>query len=465
VFGAALVALGGAYLTGLAGLSPALGAFVGGLTLARSELREQVAAAVLPLRDVFSSLFFVSMGTMLRRNVILSDPLLVLGVAAGLVGLKVLMALAAMRLGGAPWRVAVAAAIALAQVGEFSFVLVQTTGGLDLMGAVGAPVFVAAAVVSLLLTPVLVARAPDWALALDLRWSRGRPMRSGTLSADVFDEGGSAEDAAPHSVLRSGHVVIAGFGLNGHNVARVLRAVHVPHLVVDLDPDPVLEAITAGSPALVGDVTQPFIQKQAGVPRAAVLVLGLSDQAATRHACRTARALAPELFIIVRTRLVAEIDELFRLGANQVIPEEFETSIEIFTATLRHLHVPANVIDAQVRLLREERYSLLRGMRLPQSVVEQLDVLLQQGTCDTFVLLQHSPAVGRCLGEVGVYPPLAGMAHAIALVRGGAAVTSLGTDEVLRVGDILVLAGTHAEMDRTFHHLHPAAEAGGAARP
>jgi CPA2 family monovalent cation:H+ antiporter-2 len=379
----------------------------------------------------------------------------VLGTALMLVALKALAAVVAMRMGGASWRVSVAAAIALAQVGEFSFVLIQTRGGADLVGPYGAPVFVAAAVISLLLSPVLVARAPDWALALDVRLTRGRAVRTGALPPDAADEAAAAEDVAPHSSLRSGHVVIAGFGLNGQNLARVLRAVHVPHVVVDLDPDAVLAATRAGSPALVGDVTQPHIQKQTGASRAEVLVLALSDPTATRRACRVARGLAPGLFIIVRTRSVAEIDELFRLGANQVIPEEFETSIEIFISTLRHLHVPANVIDAQVRLLREERYSLLRGMKLPQSVVDQLDTILQQGTCDTFVLLQHSPAVGRRLDQAGLLPAADGHARAIALVRGGAAVTTLHGGETLRVGDILVLAGTHAQMDRTFRRLHP----------
>ncbi len=262
--------------------------------------------------------------------------------------------------------------------------------------------------------------------------------------------------------------MIAGYGLNGQNLARVLRAVHVPHLVVDLDPTTLALADRDGSPRLVGDITQAFILKQAGVLRARVLVLALSDPAATRHAARVARTLAPDLFIIVRTRYVGEIDELFRLGANQVIPEEFETSIEIFTATLRHLHVPMNVIDAQVRLLREERYSLLRGMKLPTSVIEQLETILQQGTCDTFVLLQHSPAVGRTLGALGLVEgawPAGGAppanpdgARAIALVRAGSAIPAPAPDFVLRVGDMLVLAGTHAQMDRTFHRLHPQPE-------
>jgi CPA2 family monovalent cation:H+ antiporter-2 len=411
---------------------------------------------------------------MLERAIVVSQPLLILGIAAGLILVKTVAAVLALRVAGAAWRVAIASGITLAQVGEFAFVLTQSEGAADLLGPYGRPVFVAAAVISLLVTPLLVAWAPGWALALDVVLERARPVRATLPPVDGEDP--TADPGAPHSRLVSAHVVIAGYGLNGQNLARVLRAVHVPHLVVDLDPTTLALADRDGSPRLVGDITQEFIQKQAGVLRARVLVLALSDPAATRHAARVARTLAPDLFIIVRTRYVGEIDELFRLGANQVIPEEFETSIEIFTATLRHLHVPMNVIDAQVRLLREERYSLLRGMKLPTSVIEQLETILQQGTCDTFVLLQHSPAVGRTLGALGLVErtqPAGGAppanpdgAHAIALVRAGSAIPAPAPDFVLRVGDMLVLAGTHAQMDRTFHRLHPQpAPAAGAGAP
>jgi CPA2 family monovalent cation:H+ antiporter-2 len=468
LFGIILVALGSAYLTGLAGLSPALGAFVAGLALASSDLRDQIAADVLPLRDAFASVFFISVGMMVERSVVMSAPLEVLAGGLGMMLVKAVVAVAALRIAGAAWRVAIAAGLTLAQVGEFAFVLAQSQGAADLLGPYGRPLFVASAVVSLLLTPLLVAWAPRWALALDVLIERARPVRS------TLPEPGdpvSGEQGAPVSRLMSAHVVIAGYGLNGQNLARVLRAVHVPHLVVDLNPETTALSDRDGTPRLIGDVTQPFILKQAGVLRARVLVLALSDPAATRHACRVARSLAPDLFIIVRTRYVGEIDDLFRLGANQVIPEEFETSIEIFTATLRHLHVPMNVIEAQVRLLREERYSLLRGMKLPSSVIEQLETILQQGTCDTFVVLQHSPAVGRSLGdldlvdrppsEAGAAPAKAAQvasARVIALVRAGSAMPAPSPAVELRVGDMLVLAGTHAQMDRTFHRLHPRSE-------
>jgi CPA2 family monovalent cation:H+ antiporter-2 len=442
VFGIVLVALGGAWLTSWAGLSLALGAFLAGLILAESDLRPRIESEVLPMRDALASVFFIAIGMLLVPRLLLDRPLLVAASTLGLVGVKVAATMVALRIARAPPRVAIAASLGLAQVGEFSFVLAEAGRPSGLLGTLGGQAFYAGAVFSLMLTPLLVRWAPDLALALERR----RPRSAGGPPAP--------EPATDTPVPLADHVVVAGFGLNGQNVARVLRAVRLPHLVVDLNADALQAGVREGSPGLVGDITNPHIQTRAGVPKARTLVLALSDPTATRHACQLARSLSRQVHIIVRTRYVTEIDELYRLGANQVFPEEFETSIEIFTATLREFHVPMNVIQAQIALLRQERYSLLRGMKLPGSVVDQLDAILTSGTCDTFLLLQHSPAIGKGLDELGLLGE--GSAHVVAVVRGGNAIAAFGDDFRLRVGDTLVLAGTHAEMERAFQRLTPA---------
>ncbi|OGF04938.1 MAG: hypothetical protein A2W00_08050 [Candidatus Eisenbacteria bacterium RBG_16_71_46] len=453
LFGVLLVALGSAWLASLAGVSLALGAFLAGMMLAESDLREQIAADVLPFRDTLASVFFIAIGMSFYPRVVLSHPLLVLASTVGLVLVKLAAGQIGLRVAGAPWRVGFAAGLALAQIGEFSFLMAQVGEPLGLLGDVGGQAFFAGAVFSLVLTPLLVARAPEWALALELRFFEARARLGRHEGAPVRP---GPEEHAPRSPLRSGHVVIAGFGLNGQNVARVLRATRLPHLVVDINPDALGQGAEEGSPVLLGDITRHYIQKQAGIARARVLVLALSDATATRQACRVARALSREVHIIVRTRYVSQIDELYRVGANQVIPEEFETSIEIFTAVLRDYHVPNNVIQVQIQLLREERYSLLRGHRLPGSVVEQLDAILERGTTETFLLLQHSPAVGRTLEDLGFAG--AGRPKVVAVVRGGAAIAGFDRGERLRVGDTLVLTGTHAEIDRAFDELGPPRE-------
>jgi len=451
LFGILLVVLGSAALAQWAGVSLALGAFLAGLMLAESDLRPQIAADVLPFRDTLASVFFIAIGMSFDARAVLAAPWMALATTFGMVAIKLIATLVALRISGMPSRVAVASTLALGQIGEFSFVLAQAGRPLGLLGDNGAQAFYAGAVFSLLLTPFLVSHAPEWALQFEV-WRIGR---RGLVVHPTDAAAGEAE--APHSVLYRDHVVIAGFGLNGRNVARVLRSTRLPHVVVDLHPDHLRRAGEDGSRTILGDITSEEIQKSAGVPRARAVVLALSDPHATRQAARVARRLSRGAFIVARTRYVAEIDQLYGVGANQVIPEEFETSIEIFTAVLREFHVAKNVIDAQIALLRQEGYSLLRGLKLPGSVVEQLDAILSAGTTDTCLLLQHSPAIGRTLESLGLLRDA--RVRLVAVVRGGNAMTELDPALELKVGDTLVMTGAHGDLDRTIDSLSPTAGA------
>ena len=439
-----LVALGSAFLSEQAGLSLALGAFLAGLILAESDLRSQVIADILPFRDTFSSVFFISVGMMLLPRTVAAQPMLVLAATVGMVLWKLVAASLAARLSGFPWRTAFAAGLGLAHVGEFSFVLAQQGMPAGLLPAPFDQAFFAGAVFSMMITPWRVARAPEWALRVELlvRSHHPSPTLPGVAAADVAT-----------SPLLNDHVIIAGFGLNGQNLARVLRATHIAHVVLDLAPEAIARCAAEGSPAIIGNATQDEILRRAGIARARVLVLALSDPFATRHATRIARGLSRGAFILVRTRAVSEIDELYQTGANLVIPEEFETSIEIFTSVLREYHVPNNVIEAQIVVLRQERYSILRGRKLPKAVIEQLDVVLTQGTTEAVVLLHHSPAIGKTLGETRLLEDE--KVQLVALIRAGRAQTTFDRALVLRVGDTLVVTGDHGNIDRIMEGLEP----------
>ena len=434
-----LVALGSAFLSEQAGLSLALGAFLAGLILAESELRSQVIADILPFRDTFSSVFFISVGMMLEPRAVLAQPLLVLVATVGMVLWKLAAATVAARVSRFPWRTAFAAGLGVAHVGEFSFVLAQQGIPAGLLPPPFDQAFVAGAVFSMMITPWLVGQAPDWAMRLELLVRAAAPS--------------SREDAAVSPLLKD-HVIIAGFGINGQNLARVLRATHIAHVVLDMAPEAIARCHAEGSPALIGNATQDEILRHAGIARARVLVLALSDPFATRHAARLARQLSPNVFILARTHAVHEIDEIYVAGANLVIPEEFETSIEIFTAVLHEYHVPTNVIDAQIVVLRQERYSILRGRKLPKSVLEQLDVILTHGTTEAVVLLHHSPAVGRTLGETGLLAADSTV-QLVAVIRANRPLAALAADELLRVGDTLVVTGTHGAIDHVMDSLAP----------
>lgn len=443
--GTVLVVLGSAYLSEVAGLSLALGAFLGGLMLAGSEFSSQIAADLLPFRDTLSSVFFISIGMLFAPAQLSVPPVVVAGVAVGVIVAKFAAAALAARLSRFPWPVSLATAFGLAHVGEFAFVLAQAGARSGLMPPDWTQVFVIAALGSIVVAPWLAGSGPRWAIALDSRLglSRGRA-------------GAEAPAAGAEAGRLANHVVIAGFGLNGRNVARVLRAVRIPHVVVDQAPDKIAACGVEGSPALLGNAAQVEILRRAGIERARALVVALSDRLATRHATRLARQMSRGLFILVRTRYVHEVDGFYAAGANLVIPEEFETSIEIFTAVLRQFHVPNNIVEAQVGLLRRERYSILRGQKLPGSVLDQLQVLLAEGTTETALVLQHSPAVGRTLADLVLDAASEGC-RAIAVVRGGRAITDAGGDFRLEVGDTLVLMGAHVQIDEALERLTPAA--------
>jgi CPA2 family monovalent cation:H+ antiporter-2 len=433
-----------AYLGERAGLSVAIGAFLAGLMLAGSETSSQIAADVLPFRDTLSSVFFISIGMLFVPRDVMQTPGLVVAATLGLGGIKLLATTAAARLSGIAWPIAIASGFALAHVGEFSFVLARIGSEAGLLPEAWVQVFLAGALFSIVLVPWFIARGPGWGHAIDGRFHLSRAHTS-------------PEEARRREVEaagRSGHVVIAGFGLNGRNVARVLRAVRIPHLVLDQGPDKIAACEALGSDALLGNATQIEILHRAGMEHARAFVVALSDPIGTRHATRLARSLNRSLFIVVRTRYVHEMDGFYESGANLVIPEEFETSIEIFTAVLRQFHVPNNIIDAQIGLLRRERYSILRGRKLPGSVVDQLDRILAEGTTETVLILQHSPAVGRTLRDLSLDPSDSGL-RIVAVVRGGNAVTALGPEFRIDAGDTLVLTGAHREIDAALDRLAP----------
>jgi CPA2 family monovalent cation:H+ antiporter-2 len=221
-----------------------------------------------------------------------------------------------------------------------------------------------------------------------------------------------------------------------------------------MDPDLVRSAKVGGEPISFGDGTRPEILQQVGIQQARVLVIAISDPAATARLVFQARRLRADLYIIVRTRYVAEIDHLYRLGANQVIPEEFETSVEIFARVLQEYHVPRNVISLQVDLIRKEHYGTLRGIRLQGKQLDALSQFLVGTTSDIFSIVEASPAVGKSLEEISL-PSRSGVS-VIAVVRDGKSYPNVGNDFKLAVGDMLILLGGHKALDDAAQILNPA---------
>lgn len=430
VLGALLTCLAMAWLTHALGFSLALGAFLAGLIVSETDYSDQVIADVGPFRDLFTSLFFISIGMLVDLRFAAAHLGLLLLAAVGILVVKATLAGVAVAASGFPGRTRLLAALGLSQMGEFSFVLMEVGRRHGLLGDDGFQLLLAAAVLTILATPLLMHLAPALAERLPLRRSPDLPA----------EEQGAA-----------GHVVVVGFGLGGQLLARELREARIRYVVVELNAEVLRRAREQGEPMLYGDATRVEILEHAGVSRAQVVVFTISDPGAVRRAVPLARRLNPGVEIIVRTRRVGEIEELRALGADQVVAEEFETGIEIFTRVLRCYHVPRNVIRAQTRVLRGEGYAMLRAPALGEGVSAAVLDALAAGTTDIYRLAADSPAAGRSLRELDLRNRTG--ATVIAVVRGEVPNPNPAPDTQLEPGDCLVLVGSHEEIDRAFQVL------------
>ncbi len=431
------ICLGMAWLTFSLGLSLALGAFLAGVVIAESRFSHQVVSDVLPFKDVFNSLFFISIGMLLNTGSVWRQKFVVIGLVASILLLKAAVGFVTVIVLGYQSRIAVITALGLAQIGEFSFVMAGVGRVNGLLSDSTFQVFLAASILTIIATPFLIQAAP--ALA-------GRPEKAFRWKGRIKDM-----PENPAAKLKD-HVIIAGYGLNGRNLAYVLKESEIPYVLLDVNPETFRLALSRGEPVIFGDASSRTILKEAGAERARGIVFAISDPPTTRRGVRMARELGRSLFIIVRTRFATEIDELYSLGADDVIPEEFETSIEIFTRVLSKFHVPRNIIDAQVRILRGECYGMLRGTcEIVQPTAQRVAELLAVGTTETFYVGKGGWPAGKKLGAIDLRNKTG--ATVIAVVRGEESFTSPGADFSIRPGDTLVLVASHQEMDRAFRFL------------
>ena len=438
-----LIGLGTAWLTSEFGLSLAVGAFIAGLVISESEFSHQVVADILPLRDCFSGIFFISIGMLLDLDFLTRDPFTPLLNLVLIVGIKALVVFVIFWWLYRSLRLGVLLGLSLAQIGEFSFILAAAGRSHGVLTASGEQTFLAASILSMIATPFLIPWAHRLAFGLEAMVaspSDRRPLETEGMKADSM----------------TGHVIVVGYGLNGQNLTRVLKEVGIPYTVLEMDPTLVSRAGAGGETIFFGDGTRPEVLRKVGIGQARVLVIAISDPVASARIVSQARSLKPDLYILVRTRYVAEIEHLYRLGANQVIPEEFETSVEIFARVLQEYHIPRNVIALQVDLIRKERYGMLRGLHLQGKSLDQLSQFLAGTTTDTFLILQDSPAAGRSLGELQLRPRSG--VTVIAIVRSETSTHNPGPEFVLQTGDILVLMGSHKGLDQANQLLNPPGE-------
>ena len=428
--------LGIAWLSSLGGLSLALGAFIAGLVISESEYSHQAMAEVLPFRDSFNSLFFVSIGILMDWRVLLAHPLPVVGLLVTVLLVKFVAGAGAVLLTEIPLRSAIMVGIALAQVGEFSFLLAQQGQESGFLRGDPYQVFLAVSVLSMIVTPFLMQWSPHLARRVEA-WQRLRHWLPNRTTAHVLQ-------TEKKQIRLKDHVIIVGYGLNGRNLARVLGDTEIPYVALDLDGDTVSREAKHGVPIYYGDGTNPNVLRHMRIEDAKVLVVAISDPFITRRAVQVAKGLNPKLHVVVRTRYLRELEELHQLGADDVVPEEFETSIEIFALVLRTYKLPQVFVTEKANQVRREGYALLRRSELPELAHHLRGGTLADAAVETCRIDDDSPAQGKTLAEIALR--LRTGASVIAWTRAGVTQANPSEKTRLIVGDIVVLIGSRAQI-------------------
>ena len=423
-----LLALGAAFASAAVGLSLALGAFIAGLIISESEYSHQALGEILPLREVFNSLFFVSIGMLFDIRTIIERPAAVALAIAAVLLIKSVVAGGVTLASGRPVRVALIVGISLAQIGEFSFVLSKVGMQAGLLDAGLNQLFLAVAVSTMAITPLTMRAAPGLASWVDRRSSARWRGRGDVPGPDEPFQG------------LTDHVVIVGYGLNGRNLARVLHRSGIRFVVLDLNPETVKAERARGRIIVYGDATHEEILRHVNITRARVLVVAISDAITTRNAVALARRLNSVLHIVVRSRYVNEMEPLLALGTDEVVSEEFETSIEIFSRVLRRYLVPRDVMERLIENIRQTGYEALRTVPQGGIPTGTLGRFASGLTVDVVQVEAGSAVDGRPLAATGLRQQTGVSVVGFQRATGERLANPSGED-ALEVGDVVLLIG------------------------
>jgi CPA2 family monovalent cation:H+ antiporter-2 len=424
-----LTCFGVAWLVSFTGISIAIGALLAGLIISGSEYSHQAASIVLPFRDIFTSFFFISVGMLVDVRFLLANFWLVLFLIILAIVAKALLATAAPLALGYPLRTAVMTGLALAQVGEFSFIIAQSGFTTGILPFEMYQTFLVVALITMAVSPFVI--------------GIGQPVTGRLCAMPVLSrvaQGTCGFDDDRSRRLHKDHLVIIGYGVTGKNLALTARKAGITYSIIELNPDFVIEARAGGEPVVFGDATGEGVLTHAGIAQARIVVVAINDPVAVRKVVSLCRGLNPSLSIIVRTRYVSEVESLHDIGADEVIAEEFETSVEIFTVVLNKFFVPRDRIESFITEVRANGYQMLRSRNTAHGTLTDLVRHIPDVTITTITVEPGAPLDGTTLGEISLrkrYKLLV-----LAIRRGENIITGLSGETRIEAGDSAIIYAT-----------------------
>jgi monovalent cation:H+ antiporter-2, CPA2 family len=427
------VCIGTAWITSLAGLSLALGAFLGGMVVAGTVYGSRALGDILPLRDVFMSVFFVSLGMFFDWRVVAAEPMTVLLLlVAFVVGKSLLASIAAMAM-RFPARVAFLSGIGLGQFSEFGFVLVTLGVATGVVAQEETRELLAAGILSMFLTPLLVRLAPKFSAGARIL----RPLER-LMGVRGIDE------TRPEHREMAGHVIVVGYGVAGRLLSDALAATGVPYLVLELNADVVRKASAGGQPIYYGDVTNEEALHHAHLERARAVVILINDREAAERSVDTIRRFAPEVPIVMRTHYLGTGDQLRARGATDIVFEEVETGIEMLARVLRHFDVPQNLMLEQIERARQATQASVRAPWVPRKRLGEVTEL-EDLKIEKVLVRDKDHAAGRTAIELDLRRSAGALA--VALRRDGALLANPDPSEPFRAGDAVYLVGSKHQIE------------------
>ena len=420
-----LLTLASAWVTEVAGLSLALGAFLAGMMLGETEYRHQVEGDILPFRDILLGLFFVTIGMMLDLSIVQQLWPWILACVAAIILFKTLLILGLGKLFGFETGVALRTGMVLSQVGEFAFALLLQADHFHLFSAQASQILLASVVLSMMIAPLIVRHNGRLAKRLVPSYNRARASNLDIIRAEV--EGASK------------HVILCGYGRSGQNLAWMLEQEGVPSLALDLDPVRVRDARDAGKPVVYGDVTRRDVLEAAGLHRAAAIAISFYDVSSALKILGVTRHVRPDMPVIVRTMDDADLDRLKAAGATEVVPESLEGSLMMGSHLLLLLGVPVSRIVRHVRDVRADRYRMLRGFFHGEDMFDGKETHAYQERLHSVTLPDGAKAVGKLLVDLHLEEAAVSVS---AVRRGGIRGPEPAPHTKLTAGDVLVLYGT-----------------------
>jgi CPA2 family monovalent cation:H+ antiporter-2 len=380
---------------------------------------------------------------LLDLSFVLEQPLLILLITVGVLIGKTIIVAATSLLLGYPLRTAIISGLTLNQVGEFAFILASAGSGYALLSAEAEQMFLAVSVLTMAGTSFFIAGAPrvaDWVMRVPV------PAR---LLQGVYPVKGVAP--LPTDDLQD-HLVIIGFGINGRNVAHAARHAGIPYAIIEMNADTVRTERQHGEPIFYGDATQEAVLKLVNLSQARTVVIVIAEAAATRRIAGLARQLNPTAHIIARTRYVNEMEALYRLGVNEVIPEEFETSVEIFTRVLTKYLVPKDEIAQLVAEVRDGNYQMFRNISGAANMsVADLHLHLQDVEIAPIFVSSDSPLAGKSLAEIDLRNKTG--LTLLAIRRDSQVLTNLSAQTKILHNDELFIIGAPDQVALASIHL------------